>query len=73
MNPEQAAAYRQFFSSLPSLVTAEDLFGILGQLQDELGCIPRAAIRDLAGRAGVSETRLFGAVTSYPDFLLAED
>ena len=48
--------------------TRENLFILLGKVQDTFGCVPREVIRDLAARTGLSEARIYGALTSYRDF-----
>lgn len=49
-------------------VTVENLFMFLGKVQDAFGCVPREVVRDVATRTGFSETRIYGALTSYRDF-----
>jgi len=49
-------------------LTAENLFMFLGKVQDAFGCVPREVVRDVAARTGFSETRIYGALTSYRDF-----
>jgi len=49
-------------------VSVENLFIILGKVQDTFGYVPREVVRDLATRTGFSETRIYGALTSYRDF-----
>jgi len=46
----------------------ENLFALLGAVQDEFGCVPKEVIRDLAAKTGVSETRIYGALTAYRGF-----
>jgi NADH:ubiquinone oxidoreductase subunit E len=46
----------------------ENLFMLLGAVQDEFGCVPREVIRDLATRTGISQTRIYGALTAYRGF-----
>jgi NADH:ubiquinone oxidoreductase subunit E len=53
-----------------SPVTAENLFVLVGKLQDTFGYVPAGAVRDLAAKTGVAEARIYGAVTSYKDFKL---
>lgn len=48
--------------------TKENLFVLLGKVQDKFGYVPRAVVCDLAARTGVAEARIYGAVTSYADF-----
>ncbi len=50
----------------------ENLFMLLGQVQDALGYVPKAAIRDLAENTGVSQARIYGALTSYGDFVIKQ-
>lgn len=47
-----------------------DVFRLLGQVQAAFGCIPRRVVVDLARRSGLSEARLYGALTAYPGFQL---
>jgi NADH:ubiquinone oxidoreductase subunit E len=49
-------------------VTRENLFSFLGKVQDAFGYVPREVVCDLAIRTGISETRIYGALTSYVDF-----
>lgn len=49
-------------------VAPENLFMLLGKVQDTFGCIPREVVYDLAARTGFSESRIYGALTSYRDF-----
>jgi NADH:ubiquinone oxidoreductase subunit E len=49
-------------------VTKDNLFTLLGKVQDRFGYVPRQVICDLAARTGVAEARIYGAVTSYGDF-----
>ncbi len=46
------------------------VFHLLGQVQDAFGCIPHRVVVDLARRSGLSEARLYGALTAYPGFRL---
>lgn len=48
--------------------TSENLFGVLGKVQDTFGYVPRAVVCDLAARTGIAEARIYGALTSYRDF-----
>ena len=48
--------------------TKENLFSLLGKVQDEFGYVPREVVRDLASRTGLAEARIYGALTSYKDF-----
>lgn len=48
--------------------TKENLFSLLGKVQDEFGYVPREVVRDLAAKTGVAEARIYGALTSYGDF-----
>jgi hypothetical protein len=54
-------------------IAREDLFALLGKTQDRFGRVPRAVVEDLAARSGVSEARIWGALTAYPDFDLSEE
>ena len=49
-------------------VTKENLFSLLGKVQDEFGYVSREVVRDLAAKTGVAEARIYGALTSYGDF-----
>lgn len=51
-------------------VPREDVFRLLGRVQDAFGGIPRRVVVDVARRGGLSEARLYGALTAYPDFRL---
>ncbi len=46
----------------------ENLFALLGSVQDEFGYIPKEIVCDLAARTGVSQTQIYGALTAYRDF-----
>jgi len=50
------------------VVTKENLFNLLGKVQDEFGYVPREVVRDLASKTGLAEARIYGALTSYKDF-----
>lgn len=49
-------------------VNAENLFIILGKVQDTFGYVSREIVSDLAMKTGSSETQIYGALTSYRDF-----
>jgi len=49
-------------------VRAENLFMFLGKVQEAFGHVPKEVIRDAATKTGFSETRIYGALTSYRDF-----
>ncbi len=48
--------------------TRENLFEIVGKIEDTFGCVPEEVICDLALRTGLSKTQIYGALTSYKDF-----
>jgi NADH:ubiquinone oxidoreductase subunit E len=48
--------------------TRENLFILLGQVQDAFGYVPDEAVRDLARKTGIAEARIYGALTAYRDF-----
>ena len=52
-------------------ITKENLFMFLGRVQDKFGYVPREVVCDLAARTGISEARIYGALTSYGDFEIA--
>ena len=55
-------------------VEAEDLFILMGRVQDAFGCLPRQVVEDLSRRAGVPLARVYGGLTFFPGFRLeAED
>ena len=66
------AAYRELIGSVGA-IRQEDLFVILGKVQDVFGCIPKVVVADLAARSGVPETRIWGALTAYPGFTVANE
>ncbi len=66
------ATWRTAIDGLDNL-TPEDLFPVFGAIQDVEGCVPRAAIVELAKRTGVPQARIWGALTAYPGFKVAED
>ena len=49
-------------------VTAENVFMFLGKVQEAFGGVPKEVVRDVSARTGISETRIYGALTSYRDF-----
>lgn len=49
-------------------INAENLFMFLGKVQETFGYIPQEVVHDVAARTGFSETRIYGALTSYRDF-----
>jgi len=51
-------------------VTKENLFLFLGKVQEAFGYVPREVVQDVAAKTGFSETRIYGALTSYRDFKL---
>ena len=53
-----------------SPVTSENLFVLVGKIQDTFGHVPTKTVHDLAARTGVAEARIYGALTSYKDFEL---
>jgi NADH:ubiquinone oxidoreductase subunit E len=55
------------------VIPVEDVFILLGKVQDALGCVPRSVVCDLASRSGISVARLYGLLTAYPGFKLKED
>lgn len=54
-------------------IAREDVFPILGKIQDAVGCIPRSSIEDICRKSGFSVTQIYGAVTAYPEFIIKED
>jgi NADH:ubiquinone oxidoreductase subunit E len=52
--------------------TQQKLFILLGKVQDTFGYVPRDVVSDLAARTGVSEARIYGALTCYRDFKVGE-
>jgi NADH-quinone oxidoreductase subunit E len=60
-------AYQKLLRRLGS-VTCENLFMILGKVQDRFGYVPKEVVRDLAARTGIPEARIYGTLTSYRDF-----
>ena len=65
------AAYREL-AGQAGPVAEEDLFLLLGKVQDTFGRVPRAVVEDLAARSRVSEARIWGALTAYPGFTVEE-
>ena len=53
--------------------TKENLFNLLGKVQDEFGYVPSEVVRDLASKTGLAEARIYGALTSYGNFKLQLD
>ncbi len=50
----------------------DDVFRVLGAIQDAYGCIPREILQDVSERLHRPLAELYGAVTAYPGFRLAE-
>lgn len=50
--------------------SSENLFTLLGKIQDTFGYVPREAVCDLAARTGFSEARIYGALVCYRDFII---
>lgn len=48
--------------------TKENLFSLLGKVQDTFGYVPREVVHDLAAKTGLAEARIYGALTSYGHF-----
>jgi len=51
-------------------VTAGNLFMFLGKVQETFGYVPHEVVQDVVAKTGFSETRIYGALTSYRDFKL---
>lgn len=56
-----------------SPVTTENLFVLVGKIQDTFGYVPPKTVHDLAAKTGVAEARIYGALTSYKDFKLRKE
>ena len=54
-------------------IAEQELFLVLGKVQDTFGSVPRVVVEDLAERSGVPEARIWGALTAYRDFRVAEE
>jgi CheY-like chemotaxis protein len=54
-------------------IPAEDVFILLGRIQDTFGRVPAAAVRELSRRSGMPEARLYGALTAYRGFAVEEE
>jgi len=54
-------------------ITGENLFVFLGKVQETFGFVPREVVRDVAMKTGFSETRIYGALTSYRDFKVGRE
>lgn len=54
-------------------LTVENLFVFLGTVQETFGCVPREVVRDVAIKTGLSEARIYGALTSYRDFKVGRE
>jgi len=50
--------------------TRDNLFSLLGKIQDTFGYVPKKVIRELATTTGLAEARIYGAITSYKGFKL---
>lgn len=46
----------------------EEIFRILGEIQDSMGHISTDAIEALAVSSGIPKARLYGLATAYPSF-----
>lgn len=53
-------------------VDAEDLFILVGRVQDTFGYVPRQVVEDLCERTAVPLARVYGGLTFFPDFRLEE-
>ena len=71
VTPFTIEAYHQLVGQKGS-VAEEELFLILGKVQDTFGCVPRAVVEDLASRSGAPVARIWGALTAYPGFQIEE-
>lgn len=54
-------------------ISREDVFLVLGAIQDAEGRIPRGALDEVAQRSGIPIARLYGAVTADPALKIEED
>jgi NADH:ubiquinone oxidoreductase subunit E len=72
VKPFNMQTYRNLIESSGG-ATRENLFILLGQVQDAFGYVPNEAVRDLAQRTGVSEARIYGALTAYRDFKIGSE
>jgi NADH:ubiquinone oxidoreductase subunit E len=54
-------------------ISVENLFMFLGKVQETFDCIPREVVRDVAMKTGLSEARIYGALTSYRDFKVGRE
>ncbi len=54
-------------------IAPEDLFLVIGKVQDTFGSVPRSVVQDLAARSGLGEARIWGALTAYPGFKVTEE
>lgn len=63
-------AYQDILSRLEPL-DEEDIFRLMGKVQDACGYIPREILEDVSVRFGRPTTELYGAVTAYPGFRLS--
>jgi len=61
------APYQDLLESVGG-VTSENLFMVLGKVQDTFGYVPTEVVSDLAAKTGVAEARIYGALTCYGDF-----
>lgn len=66
MKPEETFNYRLWrYDGEPG-----DLIPLLQSAQDHFGCIPRRAIRHIAGVTGIPESEVYGVITFYNQFRL---
>lgn len=70
---KQKQVYEEILSKYGDNIPGEVVFVVLGAIQDALGYLPRAALEEVSRRSGISRTRLYGAVTAYPDLAIGED
>jgi NADH:ubiquinone oxidoreductase subunit E len=72
MNKSETKAYKNILKHAGD-ANKENLFMLLGQVQDALGYVPTDVICDIATRTGVSQARIYGALTSYGDFVVEQE
>ena len=72
MNESETKIYKNILKHAGG-ASRENLFMLLGQVQDAFGYVPTAVIYDLAASTGVSQARIYGALTSYGDFVVEQE
>ncbi len=69
---QTTADFMKLLDEFGQSIQEDDLFRILGRVQDRFGGIPKDVVVELAERSGCPVARLYGVVTGYPGFKVME-